>query len=134
MSKYFCLVSIKIHLFILINMVLRLHTSSLIYFWSRFLISTKVNCKLLRKLKFGSSLGSFPEIEEISNSVHVRNYSLSRSALRVTSGYLWVIYRSPERPAAGNTCASMEILRILGPKPHQIDEFWGDFLNFFRSL
>ena len=34
---------------------------------------------------------------------------------------------SPERPAAGNTCASMEILRILGPKPHQTDEFWGDF-------
>ena len=37
---------------------------------------------------------------------------------------------SPERPAAGNTCASMENLRILGPKPLQIDEFWGDFLDF----
>ena len=34
---------------------------------------------------------------------------------------------SPERPAAGNTCASMENLRNLGPKTLQIDEFWDDF-------
>ena len=40
----------------------------------------------------------------------------------------------PRGPPPGNTCASMEILRILGPKPHQTDEFGGDFLNFFRSL
>jgi len=32
-------------------------------------------------------------------------------------------------PAAGNTCASMEKLRILGPKIIQINEFWGDFLE-----
>ncbi len=25
----------------------------------------------------------------------------------------------------------MEILRILGPKPHQTDEFWGDYFIFF---
>ncbi len=36
---------------------------------------------------------------------------------------------SPERPAAGNTCASMENLRILGPKTLQIDEFGSDFLE-----
>ena len=36
---------------------------------------------------------------------------------------------SPERPAAGNTCASMENLRNLSPKTLQIDEFWGDFFD-----
>ena len=44
---------------------------------------------------------------------------------------LRVIQTSPERPAAGNTCASMENLRNLDPKTLQIDEFWGDFLDFF---
>ena len=38
---------------------------------------------------------------------------------------------SPERPAAGNTCASMENLRILGPKTHQTDEFWDEFSEMF---
>ena len=30
---------------------------------------------------------------------------------------------SPERPAAGNTCVSMENLRILGSKTSQNDRF-----------
>ena len=38
---------------------------------------------------------------------------------------------SPERPAAGNTCVSMENLRILGPKSHQTDEFWDEFSKMF---
>ena len=74
----------KIFSFNLTNIILRLGISSLLYFRMPFLILTKVNGKLLRNLKFGSGLNPFPEIEEISNSVHVRNYSLSRSALRVT--------------------------------------------------
>ena len=65
----------KIFSFNLTNIILRLGISSLLYFRMPFLISTKVNDKLLRKIKFGSGLGSFPEIEEIPNSVHVRNYS-----------------------------------------------------------
>ena len=36
----------------------------------------------------------------------------------------------PPRATRGNTCASMENLRTLGPKTLQIDEFWGDFYIF----
>ena len=36
----------------------------------------------------------------------------------------------PRGAAAGNTCASMEKLRILGPKTPQMIRFWGHFSNF----
>ena len=120
----------KYFLFNLTNIILRRGISSLSYFRMMFLISTKVNGKLSRKLKFRSGLGPFPEIEEISNSVHVRNYSLSRSALRVICDTCGIFIDLPRGPPPGNTCASMEILRILSPKPHQTDEFWGVFFIF----
>ena len=124
----------KIFSFNLTKIILRLGISSLLYFRMPFLILTKVNGKLLRNLKFGSGLKPFPEIEEIPNSVHVRNYSLSRSALRVICDTCGIFTDLLRGPSPGNTCASMENLRILGPKPHQTDEFWDDFFNFFRSL
>ena len=39
---------------------------------------------------------------------------------------------SPRGLAAGNTCASMRKLRILGPKPPQTDQFQGQFSEIFR--